>query len=100
MTLPDGLYDLLVTEGLASRLDLERSDVFALKGGAAELLADAMARQLAAILDDVAGDDNEKALRQLELVNALLVSLAPEWRVGQRGGLSDLWIVAGLIYAD
>ena len=75
MTLPDGLYDLLVTEGLASRLDLDRSDVFALKGGAAEVLADALARQLAAILDDVAGDDAEKAHRQLELVNALLVSL-------------------------
>jgi hypothetical protein len=75
MTLPDGLYDLLVTEGLASRLDLDRSDVFALKGGAAEVLADALTRQLAAILDDVAGDDAEKANRQLELVNALLVSL-------------------------
>jgi len=75
MTLPDGLYDLLVTEGLASRLDLDRSDVFALKGGAAEVLADALTRQLAAILDDVAGDDAEKAHRQLELVNALLVSL-------------------------
>ena len=75
MTLPDGLYDLLVTEGLASRLDLDRSGVFALKGGAAEVLADALTRQLAAILDDVAGDDAEKAHRQLELVNALLVSL-------------------------
>jgi superfamily II DNA or RNA helicase/HKD family nuclease len=75
MALPEGLYDLLVTEGLASRLDLDRSDVFALKGGAAEVLADALARQLAAILDDVAGDDAEKAHRQLELVNALLVSL-------------------------
>src|ERR1700712_3074857 len=75
MTLPDGLYDLLVTEGLASRLDPDRSDVFALKGGAAEVLAVALTRQLAAILDDVAGDDAEKAHRQLELVNALLVSL-------------------------
>ena len=34
-----------------------------------------MTRQLAAILDDVAGDDAQKAHRQLELVNALLVSL-------------------------
>ncbi|MCZ2498912.1 DUF3427 domain-containing protein [Xylophilus sp. Kf1] len=75
MTLPDGLYDLLVTEGLASRLDLDRSDVFPLKGGAAELLADALTRQLAAILNDITGDEAEKARRQLELVNALLVSL-------------------------
>lgn len=75
MTLPDGLYDLLVTEGLASRLDLDRSDVIAVKGGAAELLADALTRQLAAILDNFSGDEAEKANRQLELVNALLVSL-------------------------
>jgi superfamily II DNA or RNA helicase/HKD family nuclease len=75
MTLHDGLYELLVTEGLASRLDLNRSDVFALKGGAAELLVDALSRQLAAVLDDVADDNSDKANEQLDLVNALLVSL-------------------------
>lgn len=75
MTLPDGLYDLLVTESVASRLDLDRSDVLALKGGATEVLADALTRQLAAILDDVVGNESEKAQRQLDLVNALLISL-------------------------
>ena len=30
MTLPDGLYDLLVTEGLAPRIDFDRADVLAL----------------------------------------------------------------------
>jgi superfamily II DNA or RNA helicase/HKD family nuclease len=75
MTLPDGLYDLLVTEGLASRLDRDRSDVLALKGGATELLADTLTRQLAVILEDIAGDDAEKRHRQLELVNSLLISL-------------------------
>ena len=88
MTLPDGLYDLLVTEGLASRLDLNRSDVFALKGGAAELLADALSRQLAAILDDVAVDDAAKTHPQLELVNALLVSLRQRLLAGGRPGAS------------
>jgi len=39
------------------------------------LLADALSRQLAAILDDVTGDDADKTHRQLELVNALLVLL-------------------------
>ena len=78
MALPDGLYDLLLTEGLArsvSALDLGSADVSALKGGAAEFLADVITRQLAAILDDVAGDDADKAKRQLELVNELLVAL-------------------------
>ena len=47
----------------------------ALKGGTAEFLADVITRQLSTILDDVSGDEAEKAKRQLELVNALLVML-------------------------
>ena len=76
MALPDGLYDLLLTEGLArslAALDPNSSDVRALKGGAAELLAEVITRQLGAILDDVAGDDADQPRRQLELVNDLLV---------------------------
>ena len=78
MALPDGLYDLLLTEGLArslADLDPSRTDVSALKGGAAEFLADVITRQLSTILDDVSGDEAEKAKRQLELVNGLLVML-------------------------
>lgn len=64
MALPDGLYDLLLTEGLARSLaviDPSSADTLALKGSAAELLADAITRQLATILDDVSGDDADKA---------------------------------------
>lgn len=78
MALPDGLYDLLLTEGLARSLatiDPSSADVSALKGGAAEFLADVITRQLATLLDDVAGDGTDKARRQLELVNELLVML-------------------------
>lgn len=78
MALPDGLYDLLLTEGLArslAALDPTSAEVLALKGGAAEFLAAVITRQLGAILDDVAGDDVEKPRRQLELVNDLLVML-------------------------
>ena len=78
MALPDGLYDLLLTEGLTrslAALDPISADVLALRGGAAEFLADVITRQLAAILDDVAGDEADKAKRQLELVNELLVML-------------------------
>jgi superfamily II DNA or RNA helicase/HKD family nuclease len=78
MPLHDGLYDLLLTEGLARSLvalDPDSADVQALRGGAAEFLAEAMTRQLATILDDVDGDGDDKARRQLELVNGLLVTL-------------------------
>ena len=85
MALPDGLYDLLLTEGLARSLAAigpSSADVLALKGGAAEYLADVITRQLATILDDVSGDDADKAKRQLELVNELLVMLRQRLNVG------------------
>lgn len=78
MARPDGLYDLLLTEGLARSLaELEpgSTDVHALHGEAAERLVEAMSRQLRAVLDDLAGDDAERAAGQLKLVNQLLVSL-------------------------
>lgn len=85
MALPDGLYDLLLTEGLArslAALDPISADVLALKGGAAEFLAEVITRQLGAILDDVAGDDADKPRRQLELVNDLLVMLRQRLSTG------------------
>ena len=56
MALIDGLYDLLLTEGLSRSLagiDPKSADVQALGGGTAEFLVDAITRQLGAILDDV-----------------------------------------------
>ena len=85
MTLPDGLYDLLLTEGLAARLDASRADIHPLKDGAAELLADVITRQLVSILDDMSGDDDsDKVRRQIELVNVLLVQLR-HWLTGRAG---------------
>ncbi len=78
MALPEGLYDLLLTEGLARSLaaiDCSSADLLALKGDATEFLADVFTRQLANILDDVSGEDADKAEQQLELVNGLLVML-------------------------
>ena len=98
MALPDGLYDLLLTEGLARSLaaiDPSSADVLALKGSAAELLADAITRQLATILDDVSGDDADKAKRQLELVNDLLVTLRQRLRpsTGSNGDIASAEVV-------
>ena len=92
MSLPDGLYDLLLTEGLARRLgELEpsRTSVSALKGSAAESLTDTITRQLSNILHDVSGDDADKAKRQLELVNELLVMLRQRLARNLAGGTSD-----------
>lgn len=75
MTLPDGLYELLLTERQAAQLEAERADVQALPDGAAALMTDALVRQLDAILEDLAGEGADKARRQLELVNTLLSTL-------------------------
>ena len=86
MALPDGLYDLLLTESLTqslAALDPACTNVAALTGASTELLADVITRQLSTILDDMPGDEAGRAKRQLELVNALLVMLR------QRLGGSD-----------
>lgn len=75
MPMQNGLYDLLVTEGIASRFDAALADVYPLDRGGADVLAEAIARQLGSILDELPGDDSGKALRQLEFVNALLVTV-------------------------
>lgn len=100
MALPDGLYDLLLTEGLARSLadiDPTRADVSALKGGAAEFLADVITRQLSTILDDVSGDEGEKAKRQLELVNGLLVMLRQRLAGSRADGASWAGEVVDLV---
>lgn len=75
MALPDGLYDLLLTESLAAKLELEYAETQTLADNASGPLVEALARQLAAILEDISADSPAKSLRQLELVNELLIAL-------------------------
>jgi superfamily II DNA or RNA helicase/HKD family nuclease len=75
MTLPDGLYNLLLTEQLLAGLDLQRADLAAFNGEQFELLLDVLTRQLASTLEDIGGEAPDLALRQVELVNALLALL-------------------------
>jgi superfamily II DNA or RNA helicase/HKD family nuclease len=92
MALPDGLYDLLLTEGLArslATLEPASTDVRSLHGGVAEWLAEAIARQFRAILDDLSGGDAENAERQLELVNQLLITLRQRLLGGDGTGPSS-----------
>lgn len=79
MDLPDGLYDQLLTESLYRALFSatdERGRTLASLSAedAPERLAEAIAAQIARILDDLQGDGAEKLQRQLELANALLVT--------------------------
>lgn len=97
MALSDGLYDLLLTEGLArslAALDPGSAEVMSLTEGASELLVDVLTRQLGAILDDIAGDDPDTPKRQLELVNELLVMLrrrlAAEDSTGTSAGSAEV----------
>jgi superfamily II DNA or RNA helicase/HKD family nuclease len=89
MALPEGLYELLLTEGLArslAALDPGSADIASLKGGVSDLLLDVMTRQLGAILDDISEDDPDTPKRQLELVNELLVMLRHRFAAGEDSG--------------
>jgi hypothetical protein len=76
--LPSGLYDILLTEGLERLLagDAAASyQVRPLASDTAQILADSLVRQLAALLEDLPGEGADAAQRQLTLVNELLVWL-------------------------
>jgi hypothetical protein len=75
LPLPDGLYHLQLTEELAARIEAGSADIEIHKDGAADVLADALVRQLGSVLEDLFGDDDNPAQRQLDPVNALLVHL-------------------------
>ena len=84
-SLPDGLYDQLLTDDLELELGNVRSDQRTLKNlasGGARRLADALAEQLANVLAEIGprhndeDDSKQKRLQtQLEFVNAMLVDL-------------------------
>ncbi len=100
MALPDGFYDLLLTERLArslAQLGPLRADVLALKSGVAEFLTDVITRQLSTILDDVSGEGGDKAKRQLDLVNALLVMLRQRLAANSTDGPSATGNVVDLV---
>lgn len=75
LNLPEGLYDLLLTDSLRAHLDEASCHQESLKGNAAEWLGDLIGRQMAAVLDELPGDDGDKLKAQLALINDLLVGL-------------------------
>jgi superfamily II DNA or RNA helicase/HKD family nuclease len=80
MALPDGLYDLLITESLSTKIVAESAITQPLSGNASGFLVETLSRQLAGILEVVSGERLDKQRRQLELVNALLVTLRQHQR--------------------
>ena len=83
MPLKDGLYDLLLTEGLEGLLAHAadaRADVQELSGSATDYVVDILIRQLTSLLDDLPGDGADRPARQLALVNELLIWLRQRLR--------------------
>ncbi|WP_374242482.1 DUF3427 domain-containing protein [Zoogloea sp.] len=86
MSLPDGLYDQVLTQTLqalvARSTDQSTRSLQALDpADAPARLSELLAAQLAQMLDDLHGEGDDKLRQQLELVNFLLVSL--RLRLGQ-----------------
>lgn len=94
MTLPRGLYDLLLTDRIEKMLAegaSGHSRVDPLTHGAADYIVDSLVRQLSALLEDMSSDGPEAAHRQLALANELLVWLRqrlPQTGAGQGEGPS------------
>lgn len=91
MSLPDGLYDQVLTQTLqalvARSTDQSTRSLQALDPvDAPARLSELLAAQLAQMLDDLHGEGDDKLRQQLELVNFLLVSL--RLRLGQ-GAVAD-----------
>ena len=90
MPLPEGLYDLLITERLAARLPSRTADIHELSAGDHELLVEFIARQLGAILDELEDDEAGSVRRQLELVNGLLHDVRRRLAEGAAPKAADL----------
>ena len=75
MTLHRGLYDTLVTSSLARAIE-SGNDIAQISrlpnDEIADRVAEALSRQMRAILEMVAGEGDARQLRQLDLVNTLL----------------------------
>jgi len=77
MSLPHGLYDLVITQAVRRALDEGRAGEAATRSieadDAAERFLDALAGQLRRLLEDVEGEnDSDRVRRQLQLVNDLM----------------------------
>lgn len=92
MEFHEGIYDQVLTDAVFAALSQATADdtrkVIPLQpDDAPARLADVLAQQLVRILDDLAGSGQEKLQRQLELVNAILVTTRQ--RLGRSGDAID-----------
>ena len=71
--LPEGLYDLLISDDVHAKLDPDRARSRPLDIAEASRLAEVLHRQLVGILDDMRAGDS--IAPQLQLVNSLIVEL-------------------------
>ena len=88
-TLPSGLYELLVTQGVERLLQADPAahpHIEPLPADATPLLVDSLVSQLAALLEDLPGESAAATHRQLALVNELLVWLRQRLTPGTAPG--------------
>ncbi|WP_411282052.1 DUF3427 domain-containing protein [Gemmatimonas sp.] len=91
MSLPIGLYDQLITDTLAERLQGLGSDAQVdklLDGDATGPLLDLMASTLSRLLESFTTDPQNSLLKQLELVNGVLTHLRSTVSVDQRDAIT------------
>lgn len=84
--LPEGLYDLVLTEDLRAEIDRSRSQLRQLGRDESARLAEVLHRELVRALDEVASGDSP--LEQLELVNDLLKALRVRSSIASRESIS------------
>ena len=94
MTLPDGLYDLLLTERLVADLELTRTDLAVFSDERLDLLIDALTRQLSGALAEIDGDNSGAALRQVAIVNSLLGLLRQRLQEREPGSTNAVDLIA------
>lgn len=92
MALPEGLYELLLTDRLLADLDSDRADLTDFNSDRRELLIDALTRQLSAVLAD--SDETDAALRQVEIINALLALPRQRLQSSRPGATSTVDLIA------
>ncbi|HRO54010.1 MAG TPA: DUF3427 domain-containing protein [Alicycliphilus sp.] len=91
MPLPDGLYDLLLTQSLLQRTAEPHRTLAPLPAeDIGQRLSAAIAQQLAQVLDELEGDASERQRRQLELANGLLLHVRQQLARPDTETLTDL----------
>lgn len=94
VTLPDGIYDQLLTERVLACLDAQRAGLATFSAGQSELLLDALTRQLSAALADLPESVADRGSHDVEIINALLRLLRQRMQSLPSGSADSIDLIA------